>query len=362
MLSEGREEKGSVERMTKEDAAALLRWFDSHRRILPWREDPTPYHVWVSEIMLQQTRVDTVIPYYERFIREIPDVRTLAGTEEQVLTKLFEGLGYYSRVRNMKKAAAFCTEHFGGELPAAFGELLLLPGIGRYTAGAIASIAYGLPYPVADGNVLRVYSRLTGSRKDIKDPVMVKEIETVLRELLLSGGIDPSRFNQGLMELGALICLPNGAPKCGECPLRDSCTARQCGTTSEIPVKSAGKARKREEKTVLFIFCGDRILLRKPPESGLLAGLYALPEAGGFLSPDEVPEWLKGKGLIPLSLFPLGRKKHIFTHREWLMEAYRAEVLETDGFRSGHEELFFRETGALSGLAFPQAYKKWDIL
>ena len=219
----------------------LLRWFDQNARILPWRDQPTPYRVWVSEIMLQQTRVEAVKPFYQRFMEALPDIQTLANCEEEELLKLWEGLGYYNRVRNMQIAARTVIEEYGGKLPDDYLELQQLKGIGSYTAGAISSIAYGKVAPAVDGNVLRVISRVTLSREDILKQSVKRGIEQAIVEIMPADR--PGAFNQALMELGAMVCVPNGEPHCESCPLKELCLARKMGAMDEIPVKKEVKAR-----------------------------------------------------------------------------------------------------------------------
>ena len=220
----------------------LLRWFDQNARILPWRDQPTPYRVWVSEIMLQQTRVEAVKPFYQRFMEALPDIQTLANCEEEELLKLWEGLGYYNRVRNMQIAARTVIEEYGGKLPDDYLELQQLKGIGSYTAGAIASIAYGKVAPAVDGNVLRVISRVTLSREDILKQSVKRGMEQAIVEIMPADR--PGAFNQALMELGAMVCVPNGEPHCESCPLKGLCLARKMGAMDEIPVKKAKKPRR----------------------------------------------------------------------------------------------------------------------
>ena len=268
----------------------LLDWFQKNARILPWREKPLAYYVWISEIMLQQTRVEAVKPYFDRFIRELPDVRALAECPEDKLLKLWEGLGYYNRVRNLKIAANQIIEEYNGVIPSEYDELLKLKGIGSYTAGAIASIAYSKAVPAVDGNVLRVISRVTADDSDIMKQSVRKHMEERLYELLndvqdgkMTTSIDASRFNQGLMELGATVCVPNGMPHCMECPWCELCEARKQGRIEEIPVKTKAKARRVEDRTVLIIKDGNQIALNKRADTGLLAGLYELPNVEGHL-------------------------------------------------------------------------------
>ncbi len=314
----------------------LLEWFWSHARVLPWREKPTPYRVWVSEIMLQQTRVEAVKPYFERFTTALPDIQALAECEEENLLKLWEGLGYYNRVRNMQLAARKVMEVYDGQLPADYEELLTLPGIGHYTAGAIASIAYQIPVPAVDGNVLRVISRVTADTSDI----MKQSVRTAMEEMLLA--IMPrdqaGAFNQALMELGATVCVPNGAPLCTECPWREFCRTRQQERWNEIPVKSKAKPRKIEEKTVFVIRLGDQVVLSKRPSKGLLAGLYEFPNTPGHLTESEALDWAKAHKIKPIRIQPLQPAKHIFSHVEWHMIGY---VIRVDELEQREEGLLF---------------------
>ena len=305
----------------------LLSWFQENARDMPWRRSPTPYHVWISEIMLQQTRVSAATAYYERFMEALPDVKALAEVSEEELFKLWEGLGYYSRARNLKKAAKELVEHRGGQLPASREELLSLPGIGSYTAGAIASIAFGIPAPAVDGNVLRVVSRILESREDIAKPPVKKQMEALIAGVIPEGRAGD--FNQSLMELGALVCVPNGEPKCGLCPLKELCLAHLHGTADQIPVKTRGKARKCEERTVFAVERGGAVLLSKRPDQGLLAGLYEFPNAPGRLSGPESLNYLGIPGEAVLSLEAMPEAKHIFTHVEWRMTGWRILLKET---------------------------------
>lgn len=305
----------------------LLNWYDSTRRILPWREEPTPYRVWVSEIMLQQTRVEAVKPYFERFMSALPDIARLAAAKEETLLKLWEGLGYYNRVRNLNKAAILIQENFEGRMPDTYEELLSLPGIGSYTAGAIASIAYGKKLPAVDGNVLRVISRLKADDSDISDVKVKRRVEENLQAVLPER---PGDFNQAMMELGAMICLPNGQPKCGECPLAGQCLARAQGNMQDYPRKAAKKPRKIEEKTMFVIWDGNKAAVCKRPDKGLLAGMYEFPHAQGHLSKTEAVVWLKDRGIPALYLEKLEESRHIFTHKEWHMAGYSIRVDELE--------------------------------
>ena len=327
------EEKFTEEERLKAAVPALLSWFDRNARILPWREEPLPYYVWVSEIMLQQTRVEAVKPYFERFLKALPEVGALAEADEDRLLKLWEGLGYYNRVRNMKKAAGEIVERYGGEMPSRYHELLSLPGIGSYTAGAISSIAFGQKVPAVDGNVLRVISRVIESRSDIAKDSTKKEMEALLLRVMPED--KPGEFNQALMEVGATVCIPRGEPLCGECPFKSLCLSRRRGTTGEIPVKTAAKVRRIEERTVFLIHDGERVLVIKRPEKGLLAGLYEFPNVSGWLGEEEIKEQvcelIKAKsvqrvGEENVTVVPAGEATHIFSHVEWRMKGYLIRV------------------------------------
>lgn len=314
----------------------LQNWFQKQARILPWRENPKAYYVWISEIMLQQTRVEAVKPYFERFIRELPDVKTLAECPEDKLLKLWEGLGYYNRARNLKIAANQIMEEYGGEIPSDYEELLKLKGIGHYTAGAIASIAYGRAVPAVDGNVLRVISRVTADDSDIMRQTVRNHMENRLFEMMNSfqigekGLLQPNIFNQALMELGATVCIPNGAPHCDKCPWNGLCEAKKQNRIEEIPVKTKAKARRIEKKTVLIIKDGERLALHKRPAQGLLAGLYELPNLEGYLTESEILEVIKNHGCEPIRIQPLCDAKHIFSHVEWHMKGYVVFVASQD--------------------------------
>ncbi len=305
---------------------SLLEWYDKHARILPWREQPTPYRVWVSEIMLQQTRVEAVKPYYERFMTALPDIKSLSEVEDDRLLKLWEGLGYYNRARNLKKAAVTVMEQYGGEMPASYEQLLALPGIGSYTAGAIASIAFGLPYPAVDGNVLRVIARACCYAKDVLSLSAKKEIEKQLSAVMPEERA--GAFNQALMELGATVCVPNGAPHCMECPWEKKCRAHECGQELSYPVKKSKKKRTIEEYTILILQDDDQTATRKRPDKGLLAGMYEFPWVEGIRTKEEVISIVKEMGYAPVYVRELERGKHIFTHKEWHMAGFAVRVDE----------------------------------
>ncbi len=306
----------------------LLSWYDGHARVLPWREDHSPYRVWVSEIMLQQTRVEAVKPFFERFVKALPDVKTLSECPEDRLLKLWEGLGYYNRVRNMQKAARVIMSEYGGAFPGDYDRLLSLPGIGHYTAGAIGSIAFGIRMPAVDGNVLRVLSRVKASREDIMKQSVKAAMEREVKEIIPAGRAGD--FNQALIELGAIVCVPNGKARCRECPLAFCCRAKAEGIIEEIPVKKAKKERRVEARTVLILREGDRVAIRKRPAKGLLAGLYELPNMEGHLGEEEVLGQVRRWGLAPLRILPLAGAKHIFSHVEWQMTGYAVSLEETE--------------------------------
>lgn len=291
----------------------LLAWYRENRRDLPWRRDPTPYHVLVSEIMLQQTRVAAVLGYYARFLAALPTVEDLAAVEEERLMKLWQGLGYYNRARNLRRAAVQVVEEHGGVFPDTCEGLLGLSGVGEYTAGAIASIAFGRAVPAVDGNVLRVAARLTGDSSDITRPDTRRGVAAALRAVMPVDA--PGDFNQALMELGATVCLPNGVPLCPACPAREFCAARLTGRTAELPVKSAKKERRVEEREFWLLFHGGRVALRRRGERGLLAGLW------------EYPNTLRGEPCpVECRAEYVCAGKHIFTHIEWHWRAYAAQL------------------------------------
>jgi len=300
----------------------LLSWYRKNRRALPWRENKDPYRIWISEIMLQQTRVEAVKPYFFRFMEHFPTVSALAEAPEEELLKCWEGLGYYSRARNLKKAAEILKVKHGGRIPASYEEILKLPGIGSYTAGAIASIAFELPVPAVDGNVLRVLSRVTGSRDDILKQSTKRRMEALVAGVLKEGSAGD--FNQALIETGATVCVPNGAPLCADCPFFTVCAARLQGLIGEIPVKTPKKKRKTEEKTVLLLEYKDKIAIRKRKEDGLLASLYEFINVPGKLKKEEAEKLYEGV----LSIKELPEAKHIFSHTEWHMSGYFLSLKE----------------------------------
>lgn len=334
----------------------LLMWFENHARVLPWREDVTPYRVWVSEIMLQQTRVEAVKPYFERFLKELPSVESLAGCQEDTLLKLWEGLGYYNRVRNMQAAARQVMEDYGGKIPSEYKELLKLKGIGHYTAGAIASIAYGVAVAAVDGNVLRVITRIIGDDGDIMKQSTRRRIEEEIQKVIPEGAAGD--FNQGLIELGALVCVPNGEPGCEKCPAARYCEAKRQGRTGEFPVKKKAKERRIEKKTIFVFRDTDKIAICKRPEKGLLAGLYELPSFQGHLSPDQVTQYCKKIGLMPIRIQKLPDAKHIFSHVEWHMTGYQIQVDELE--KTNQKGFLFVHTEEIrKKYPIPSAFEKY---
>lgn len=304
-------------------AAPLLQWFDANKRLLPFRQEPSAYHIWVSEIMLQQTRVAAAIPYYERFIAALPDPAALAACEPDALRKLWQGLAYYNRVNNMQKAARIVCEQYGGDLPADYDALRSLPGIGDYTAGAVASIAFGIPVPAVDGNVLRVFARLYNDDADVMAPATKKAF--TVRVLDQMPKATPGPYNEALMELGALVCVPNGAPLCAQCPLAHLCAAHAAGTALTLPRKAAPKARRIEPVTLALVRSPEGVLLQQRPEKGLLAGLWQpVLWEDESLSADEARARLAALGVVctPDAAKALRPARHIFSHIEWHMGGY----------------------------------------
>ena len=342
--------------MLKEIVQPLISWYRQNKRILPWRDQKNAYYTWVSEIMLQQTRVEAVKPYFLRFIGELPDVKALAECPEEKLMKLWEGLGYYNRVRNMQSAAQVVVAEYGGVLPASYDELLALKGIGSYTAGAIASIAYDIPVPAVDGNVLRVFSRITEDRQDIMKQSVRSQVEEKLLGIMPKDA--PGDFNQALMELGAVVCVPNGPARCMECPVVAFCKAYHHGTVDELPVKAPKKKRTIENKTVLVIQDGECTAIRKRPQEGLLAGLYELPNVEGHLSMDEALQKVKEMNLEPLHIETLPEAKHIFSHIEWRMTGYRIRVSSLEE-RKESSFIFTEKKQSEKQYAIPSAFRAY---
>ncbi|MBQ3431430.1 MAG: A/G-specific adenine glycosylase [Clostridia bacterium] len=335
----------------KQIAAPLVAWYRENKRELPWRRDKNPYHVWISEIMLQQTRIEAVIEHYYAFMEALPDVASLAAVEEEKLLKLWEGLGYYSRARNLKKAAIKIMDEFGGEFPKTKKELLTLPGIGDYTAGAIASICFNEPVPAVDGNVLRVLARLRADARNVLLPETKKSAEALITEIIPA---DAGDFNEGIMELGETVCLPNGLPLCNQCPLCAYCKAYHKGLTDTLPVRIKTGGRKTEQKTVfLFTTLTGETAIHKRGDKGLLAGLFELPNTEGFLGEAQIKTFAAEQGLQVKNITFLKDTKHIFTHIEWKLKVYEVLVENTNNTYIWCTPAELRDTYAL-----PTAFSK----
>jgi A/G-specific adenine glycosylase len=342
---------------TEQTVAKLLAWYRESRRDLPWRHTTDPYRIWLSEIMLQQTRVEAVKPYYARFLESAPTVSDLAALDEERLLKLWEGLGYYSRARNLQKAARIVTEQYGGKMPDRYEALLKLPGIGEYTAGAIASIAFGQRVPAVDGNVLRVMARVMGSYDDIAAEETKKAFRVALAEVVPS---DAGDFTQSMIELGATVCVPNGEARCCACPLADVCEAKRKELCAVLPVRAAKAARRVEKKTVLLIRDGERTALHKRPSKGLLAGLYELPNTEGHLNESETLAFIRSIGFEPLRLSRIEDAKHIFTHLEWHMIAYEVRITpEFDGYHGASGMHLIPSDAVREHYAIPSAFSAY---
>ena len=341
-----------MENARKRLTEPLLVWFRQNARDLPWRRTEDPYRIWVSEIMLQQTRVAAVLGYYARFLEAFPSVEALAAAPEDRLMKLWEGLGYYSRARNLQRAAKAVVEM--GGFPDTYEGLLALPGIGDYTASAIASAAFGRREAAVDGNVLRVVTRLTDCHDDILDPKTKKAIREQVQSVMPETPADIRIFNQATMELGATVCVPNGPPKCGECPARDFCLSRIRGTAESLPVKRAKKARKIGEKTVFLLLREGRVALRRRPGTGLLAGLWEFPNVEGALDEAAAPAAVSAWGLEAKNWKNKLSAKHIFTHVEWHMTGYTLEVAG-----KGPADFVWVDGAGLAAHAVPSAFAKY---
>lgn len=330
---------------------ALLNWYTQNARSLPWRFNKDPYRILVSELMLQQTRVDTVIPYYERFMKEVPTIFALAQISDEKLLKLWQGLGYYSRAKNLKRAAIEVVERFDGKIPQNYKEVLALPGIGTYTAGAVLSIAFDKKITAVDGNVIRVISRIAENDGDVKDPNMKKKTVAVVEALLPDTRVGD--FNQALMELGATICFPRAKAQCAKCPVQQFCKAYEKGRVHEIP-QSKSMKRRIENKTLFFIHFQQKIAMRQRSQQGLLAGMWEFPHAEGELTVEESKAVLSKWHIIPKKMIELKRAKHIFTHVEWHMKAYTVfvdSILDDDLFS------FKTKTEIQEKVAVPSVFK-----
>ena len=306
----------------------LLPWYYENKRELPWRQTREPYHIWLSEIMLQQTRVEAVRGYYARFLQALPTIEVLSQCDDDQLHKLWEGLGYYSRVRNLKKAAGIIMQQHGGVFPSEHRQVLALPGIGEYTAGAVCSICFGAPTPAVDGNVLRLISRLTDDPSPIDLPATKAAVTAALAEIYPWEAGD---FTQALMELGATLCGPNRAPECGICPCREFCLGYRNGTAQMLPVKSPKKEKRQEDRTVFIFRCDGRYALEKRPNKGLLAGLWQFPNIQGHYDTPALLAKAEELGLRPREIHREVTRKHIFTHIQWNMKGIYLEVAEPAG-------------------------------
>ena len=341
------------ENILKRLPGALLPWYQEHKRDLPWRRDREPYHVWLSEIMLQQTRVEAVKGYYARFLEVLPTIESLANCDDDVLHKLWEGLGYYSRVRNLKKAAVSVMEEHGGVFPSGYEAVRALPGIGDYTAGAVCSICFDQPTPAVDGNVLRVVSRLTEDLTPIDLPAQKRAVCERLEEIYPA---EAGAFTQALMELGATLCGPNWKPRCEECPCREFCGGAKNGTAEQFPVKLPKKGKRVEEKTVFILSCDGRYALQKRPDEGLLAGLWQFPNVEKKLETAGALAAVESMGLRPRDILRTVERKHIFTHIRWEMRGIYMEVAQPVGDFTWLTADQIRESAAL-----PTAFRQfWE--
>lgn len=335
--------------LSREIVQPLLAWFAEYRRELPWRRDRKPYHVWLSEVMLQQTRVEAVRGYYERFLRELPAIEALAEAPEAQLLRLWEGLGYYSRVKNLQKAAREIMRM--GAFPRTFDGLLALPGIGRYTAGAICSICFELPTPAVDGNVLRVVSRISALDAPVTDEKTRRAVEAALARIYPEGRCGD--FTQALMELGATVCVPNGAPKCENCPMAPFCRAFAAGAQQSYPKKAEKKQKRTEKRTVLVLQCEGKIALCRRPSGGVLAGLWQLPDTEGELSAQQALSLAQTWGVRPTGILRSLRRNHIFTHIRWEMTAYFLTCAARGSFD------WFSPEELKAGVGLPTAYRQF---
>lgn len=342
-----------MEKLPQQLPERLLEWYAAGHRDLPWRRDREPYHVWLSEVMLQQTRVEAVKGYYHRFLAELPDISALAACPPDRLAKLWEGLGYYSRMRNLQKAAQVIVSAHGGVFPREYDAIRALPGVGDYTAGAIASICFGLPEPAVDGNVLRVLSRVTDDAAPVTDAAVKREYAARLREIYPAGRCGD--FTQSLMELGATVCGPNSQPQCALCPLASLCLARANGTALLRPVKAPKKEKRTEEKTVFILRCGTRIAVRRRPEQGLLAGLWELPNVDGKCSAQQALAQAERWGVHPRELCRSSKKTHIFTHIRWELRGFYIECAEAAPLFTWVDPARFRQD-----IALPTAFRIFE--
>lgn len=332
----------------------LSAWYEKNARDLPWRQDAVPYHVWLSEIMLQQTRVEAVKGYYTRFLTALPTVQSLAAADTELVNKLWEGLGYYSRAKNLHRTAKIVVEQYGGVFPRDYSAIRALPGIGDYTAGAICSICFDLPTPAVDGNVLRVMARLTADERCVALPNVKRDIHHALQKIYPSTGC--GRFTQSLMELGATVCIPNGTPNCEACPAATLCRSQEGELWRKLPVLPEKRARRVEEKTVFLLRCNGHIAVCKRPDTGLLAGLWQLPECEGTLSEAQAMQALTRWGIVPRALLSQRKRTHTFTHVQWHMTGYEVECRECGG-----QFQWVSRNELAGGYSMPTAYRQFLI-
>lgn len=327
----------------------VIQWYQKNKRKLPWRKEKNPYHIWISEIMLQQTRIEAVKQYYERFLEQLPTIEDLANVEEEKLLKLWEGLGYYNRARNLKKAAEIMQEQYKNQMPTTYEELIQLPGIGEYTAGAISSIAYDEQVPAVDGNVLRVLSRVVGSKRDVLEDKTKKEFTEKLKKIIPKQAGD---FNEGLMELGELVCIPKGNPLCKDCPLQKICVAKDKNLTDLIPIRNQKIKRKKENITVFLLECEGKVAIRKRPKTGLLANMYEFPNISKKMVKQEIEKVLQDWNLIISNeIEKIGIYHHIFSHIEWNMVGYKIKVMNCN-----EEFIWVKKSDILERYPIPGAF------
>lgn len=335
----------------------LIEWYRQNKRSLPWRDTGNAYDVWLSEIMLQQTRIEAVKPKFYLFKETFPTIEDLSKADDDLLLRVWEGLGYYSRARNLKKCAQILVEQYNGKLPEEYDQLIKLPGIGPYTAGAITSIAYHKPHSAVDGNVLRIFARLFEITDDIRDTKTKDNIQNIIDSYLKNHPEQTSDFNQGCMELGEVICVPNGNPKCDICPIHEFCLASIHHKTETIPYRSPLNKRKIINRTLLIIRDGNHFLVHKREKNGLLAGMYEFIGVDSFLTKNEIITTLEKQNIHPLKIKKLPDAKHIFTHLEWHMHAYEITVEQIESIEKENYMLFDRTD--LSSKAIPSAFKKY---
>ena len=328
----------------------LILWYEENKRDLPWRHTDDPYRIWVSEIMLQQTRVEAVKPYYAAFLQEFPTLASLAQADEDKLLKRWQGLGYYSRARNMKKAAEQCVEFHDGKLPKDYRKLQSLCGVGAYTAGAVASFAYGIPVLAIDTNVKRVVARYLAIDAPVGTPQADKPIREFLEKSIPHDR--PGAFNQALIELGATLCGPDRSARCGGCPLMRTCRAFAENRTDTLPLRLPKAERRIERRTPLILAIADGRALQKRGDKGLLPGLWEVPALEGFVDEDGVRAYLEKRGCVPRSIKALPPVRHVFTHIVWEMNAYYV-VLDAPG------DFAFYSQKEREQLALPSAFKAY---